>query len=98
MKIREFRAEAREALKGNWCVAVVAGIVFSLFTNFSVAIDINAENYTNAILAAGLSAEQILSVSGVALAVAIFFCRFAEALARITFLRIRYFYEIPPCL
>ena len=38
MKIREFRAEAREALKGNWCVAVVAGIVFSLFayTYFSI--------------------------------------------------------------
>lgn len=71
MKIREFRAEAREALCGNWLVAVVAGIVFSLFTNFSVALDLNAEEYTNAILAAGLSTEQILSVSGVVLAVAL---------------------------
>lgn len=71
MKIRDFRREAREALKGNWCVAVVAGIVFSLFANFSVAIDLNAENYTNAILAAGLTTEQILSVSGVVLAVAL---------------------------
>ena len=71
MKIREFRAEAREALCGNWLVAVIAGIVFSLFTNFSVALDLNAEDYTNAILAAGLSSEQILSVSGVVLAVAL---------------------------
>ena len=55
MKIRDFRREAREALKGNWFVAVVAGVIMTLFSNVGVSIDMEAEDEFSSILSANLT-------------------------------------------
>ena len=55
MKIRDFRREAREALKGNWFVAVVAGVIMTLLSNVGVSIDMEAEDEFSSILSANLT-------------------------------------------
>ena len=55
MKIRDFRREAREALSGNWFVAVVAGVIMTLLSNVGVSIDMEAEGEFSSILDANLT-------------------------------------------
>ena len=71
MKIRDFRREAREALRGNWFVAALAGIIYSMIVNFSITLDANAEDFSAAILESALSVANVLPFVGVVFAVAV---------------------------
>lgn len=71
MKIREFRAAAREALCGNWFVAVVAYVIVTIFSGSGLTLEMNSEELPAIVGSANVSTELLLMLLGTTLLVAV---------------------------
>ena len=71
MKIREFRAAAREALKGNWFVAVVAYVIVTIFSGSGLTLEMNSEELPAIVGSVNVPTELLLMLLGTTLLVAV---------------------------
>ena len=71
MKIREFRAAAREALKGNWCVAVVAYVIVTIFSGSGLTLEMNSEELPAIAGSVNVPTEFLLMLLGTTFLVAV---------------------------
>lgn len=72
MKIREFRAAAREALCGNWFVAVVAYVIVTIFSGGGLTLEMNSEELSAIVGSVNVPTELLLVLLGTTLLVALF--------------------------
>lgn len=72
MKIREFRAAAREALCGNWFVAVVAYVIVTIFSGSGLTLEMNSEEMYAIAGGANVPTELLLVLLGTTLLFAVF--------------------------
>jgi hypothetical protein len=71
MKIREFRAAAREALCGNWFVAVVAYVIVTIFSGGGLTLEMNSEELSAIAGGANVPTELLLVLLGMTLLIAV---------------------------
>ena len=69
MKIREFRAAAREALRGNWGVAIAAGVIVNIFSGSGITLEESSEELPAVVGGLNVSPEVLLSIIGMSVAI-----------------------------
>lgn len=67
MKARDFRACAREALCGNWFVAVVAGMIVTAFSGGSITLENSSDEIPPILGGMNISTEVLLIILGTSL-------------------------------
>ena len=72
MKIREFRAAAREALCGNWFVAVVAYVIVTIFSGGGLTLEMNSEEMYAIAGSVNVPTELLLVLLGTTFLIALF--------------------------